>query len=66
MAEYQAPSPELAAFVHQRNVESGEQRKRFADASGDDAWPIAIDTSESVAARLQAILVLVRARAFAF
>ena len=44
MAEYQAPSPELAAFVHQRNVESGEQRKRFADASSDDAWPIAIDT----------------------
>ncbi|MEQ9410870.1 MAG: hypothetical protein RIK87_24370 [Fuerstiella sp.] len=60
MAEYQARSPEVAAFVHRKNAECEAQRKRLADASADDAWQIAMDTTESDAARLESILVLIR------
>ncbi len=60
MTEYQAPPCEIADFVDQTKRECEEQWARLIDASVDDAWAIATDISESNAARLEAILLLVR------
>ncbi len=60
MPDYQPPSPEVAAFVHDRRAECEEQRQRLRNSSIADAWQIANDTSETEAARLEALLVLVR------
>ena len=44
MTDYQAPPPEVAEFVHEKNLECEEQRQRLGGASADVAWAIANDT----------------------
>ncbi len=60
MAHYQPPSPEVAAIVHEKNAECAVQRQRLKGASSEAVWAIATDRSEPPAARLEAILILMR------
>lgn len=60
MTDYQPPPHEVAAFVHEKNTECAEQRQCLDGASSETAWAIATDTSEPDAARLEAILILLR------
>ena len=61
-ADYEAPDPQIAEFVDRMNQEGHKQSARLKDATPDQAWLIAIDSTESQAARMEALSILFRHR----
>lgn len=62
MNDYEAPPPEVAEYVYAMNAECETARQRLSNVSAGEAWKIATDITENVAARLEAILILCRER----